>query len=532
MQEGPGNEQNSAPAWDPNSGLPPPMTTEYGYGETLSAPQPPLSWDPSSGMPPPMTDKYGYTETPLTHPPLPPEAFSDTVIEVRDAIDAQTEGLQGPIADGLKQLHESLVKGEVENGEKTDEAKIQMETNKLRDFMESQELLKSLIQEEGERLLTKDEREKLLSPEVLATLSTEEYIKLWKHLNSHYVSHVTRQGYRENYFSSHSKGLGEFHNNFVALLQDGKGLKSPVALQGILSDDDRREQFVDILEEIDFTSLESVDPWGTGGPERHPNPWARIKLRLTARLASAPRVPDETAMHLAADEVSDGLYGGETGNQIFAVYPSDMIASQYNFAFNRNDLSFTDKLPQGEEKWNDVFVWNKDDPMKSEVSIDAGIVFLPKTTPVDPKTGSKYASYKSIITDSGERVFESELPSEPMTSEEYWSTYFAAHPELKPKHIIFYEGNPTAAVRAFMEENAITTRNAGTDDGGKSLGFEENQIANMSDDSRMQRVERNAFRAGALALVDYFDRHPGISPDELMTASDLEEIKALVSSRE
>ena len=63
MREGIHDEQDSVPTWDPNSGVPPPMTPEYGYIDQSIPPPlpvwespPPLSqeWDPNGTIPPPL----------------------------------------------------------------------------------------------------------------------------------------------------------------------------------------------------------------------------------------------------------------------------------------------------------------------------------------------------------------------------------------------------------------------------------------------------------------------------------------------
>ena len=86
---------------------------------------------------------------------------------------------------------------------------------------------------------------------------------------------------------------------------------------------------------------------------------------------------------------------------MFFIYPSDVLASQHNFAFNGKEKDFT--KPQSETKWNDVFMWPStlDNP---GISVDAGIVFLPETAPVDPTTGSKYASEIKVVDGIEKRV--------------------------------------------------------------------------------------------------------------------------------
>lgn len=237
--------------------------------------------------------------------------------------------------------------------------------------------------------LSNEEKRELLRPEVLAELSTDEYIALWRRLNPHFLSHVTRQGFRDhNAMIYHSAGLQEFHDGLTSVLQDQKLLRPPMAVRdGLLARDE-----ASIRKFLEGWALQAEDE-------------EEAKKRLNAQLnhswATAPNYPDKTAVHFAAQIVADGYYGGESNNEVFFLYPSDVLASQHDFAFNGWGKDFT--KPQSETKWNDVFVWPStlDNP---GIPVDAGVVFLPKNTPVDPETGSKYASEVKIIDGEEKRT--------------------------------------------------------------------------------------------------------------------------------
>ena len=518
MHEGALNKEELG-TWDPESGVPPPMTPEYGIDAPAANS---LEWDPNGTIPPPIEEASVW---PGKEQGLPPPLTSESEYPQQEILIQDSETKIGPLAQELSALEEGFAKARFSEEQQSDDRAIEREMERVMNIMAAREILTDLAQEDGERSLTKEEREKLLSPEVLSSLSTEEYIDLWKHLSPHYVSHVTRQGYRENYFTYHSKGLGEFHNGFGEILADEKGLRSPMGLEGVENTQDIKKEIKDFLEQKDFSLPERDDL----GREHYPNPWKKIKQRLTASLGSAPKIADETAVHLASDRVLDNMYGGETDNQVFMIYPSDMVASQYHFAFNRGDLSFNDPLPESEQKWNDVFVWDKEDPMKTHLPLDAGIVFLPRSTRVDPKTGSKYSSYKRTESETGEETFETELPTESITSEEYWNSYFGEHSELKPKHVVYYDGDPTKAMQEFLKEHGITGKDDATHDDG-ALGFKENHVEDMRRDPRTLGVEQEMFRQGALALIDHFNTHPSVSPDELLGSDDLDEIRELLGT--
>ncbi len=441
-----------------------------------------------------------------------------------------------------------------------------------------QKLLEAYYEKMETIPLSNAEKRELLKPEVLAELSTEEYIALWRRLNPHFLSHVTRQGFRDhNAMIYHSAGLQEFHDGLVSVLEDEKILRPPIAVrEGLRSRDGA-------------TVKRFLDGWVLQA-ENEEEAKKRLNIQLNNTLATAPKYPDSTAVHFAAQIVADGYYGGERNNEAFFVYPSDILASQHHFAFNGWEKDFTQ--PQSETKWNDVFIWpsSVDNP---GILVDAGMVFLPENTLVDSETGSKYASeiktmegeekrvmvedeklvsafvewaknlndespiilaYKEFNKkyerwssqqdrDDRERVcfdvFRTEIMSlgfteeaaldithdlfssadginqfqyngalgfgdskgevalrrlrsasanwkraeNTITAKEYWERYFVEHSEQKPKHLIFYDGDPTSAIHEFQQKNNIGRADVSVEE-GKLLGFDDRHVLNMNEDSR------------------------------------------------
>lgn len=415
--------------------------------------------------------------------------------------------------------------------------------------------------------LNNEEKRQLLRPEVLSSLTTEEYIALWKRLNPYFLSHVTRQGFRDhNGMVYHSAGMQEFHNGFKGVIEDNKLLRPKIVLHGLKTRDE-----VSVRNYISDWVLQA---------ENQDEALNRLHNLLNFHLASAPKYPDETTVHFAAQVVANSYYGGETGNEIFFIYPSDAVASQHHFAFNGQQKDFT--RPQSETKWNDVFVW----PETIEnpgIPLDAGLVFLPETTPVDSNTGSKYASEITEVDGQQQRVmvedtglvgsfvewgkgltaesplrkafqdyqeeqnclfkqnkemlcrdafsqelqklgfnpdaatvlgskFMSELywrqefsdeilqsmvrdyganwkmAESTVPAKEYWEGYFAKNPQLKPAHIIYYDGNPTTAVLEFQQKNGIGKADTSKTE-GNLLGFDDHHIVLNKAMSNENQVE-------------------------------------------
>lgn len=450
----------------------------------------------------------------------------------------------------------------------SDKQKIETETQLLEQRTKQDELpdpkkmIEAYYEKTSETPLTNQEKRDLLKPEVLAELSTDEYIALWKRLNPHFLTHVTRQGFRDhNAMLYHSAGLQEFHDGLLNIVKDEKQLRPPLALGGLKARDE-----VSVKMFLSEWALQA---------ENEEKATKRFDDQLHESLASASKYPDKTAVHFAAQLAADDHYGGEKRNEAFFVFPSDVIASQHNFAFNGRDKDFTH--PQNETNWNDVFIWpNKENG--NGIAVDSGLVFLPEFTPVDPTTGSKYASEVKMIdgkekrvmtedkdltekfiawanglcensdmiklrrelseernyfkqqgmsssydsfclqeieqlgfsedaalqlvddfqskiymkTIGGEADFEKLIKSSSarfkraeitVTAKEYWEDYFSKNPDLKPKHIIYYDGDPTNAIYRFQQENGIGSADTSKVD-GQLLGFEDHHVTDMENDPR------------------------------------------------
>ncbi len=430
----------------------------------------------------------------------------------------------------------------------------------------AKDLLQAYYEKVANTPLSNAEKRELLRPEALAQLSTPEYIQLWKRLNPYFLSHVTRQGFRDhNAMMYHSSGLQEYHNGFLGIMEDDALIRPPLALSELKSRDEEGVR-------------QWLGDWVFQGDEEEA--LTRLNKLMNVHLASAPKYPDKTAVHFMAEVVGDDYYGGESGNEVFFIFPSDVIASQHAFAFNGWEKDLT--KPQSERKWNDVFIWpeNLENP---GIQVDAGLVFLPQTTLVDPETGSKYASqiivgedgkqkrvlvedqavisnyvtyfrevtsnqeheisqavqaYKaepnyyrkrdleiSVAELISERLAQIGVPSDssfalarsmmqhmysssygqvdddqlsaavresnahykraenPIPAKQYWETFFKQHPESSPKHVVFYDGNPTQAVDSFLRDNGIGQANTATTE-GKLLGFDDHHVDDMDTDLR------------------------------------------------
>lgn len=258
----------------------------------------------------------------------------------------------------LKQLRETLGLTHVPSRE-TDPITQEVSTI-LTSFYEQQKAAwqeADYSQEDIERYFTED---------YLRSLPLEDYTLLLKRFPSEMVTHVTRQGIRDHAgWMYHSGGIGAYANTFVDIMKS-KRLLSPLGT--FLAETERRQAIANLLR---------LDQYETEEAAR--NSAVTINRLSNANIGGKGSYADLSSVHFAAEEVADEYYGAERGNEIFFAFPSAMIASQYRH--------FGKLIEGGDGKHNDLWVWGQE---QSGMSTDAGIVFLPATTPVCPRTGSRY----------------------------------------------------------------------------------------------------------------------------------------------
>lgn len=410
--------------------------------------------------------------------------------------------------------------------------------------------------------LTVADKKELLQSEFLSDISTKEYMALWRKLNPYFMAHVTRHGVKDK-ARFHVGGAGEFNDGAKAILESGKLTSLTGSESGLKQVADRAALY------------------GSG-----PLTGDMVRAYLSD-YGEPPIYADITSVHLSAQEVLDDLYGGESDNQAFFVFPADFIASQYTYTFHGYE-GFASRPEGSEAKWNDTFVYDSNGGDVG-IPLDSGLTFLPKSTLVDPVTGSKYALEQGVspsgveslvpsvdeglvlqlqewLRDSSTRdkiltIYEeverssryigreeikghefaercsklldpfieskadrrqiayqiyysydrwsetldlNKIDIEKMAyggewdessifwkkaenrvrAEDYWESYFLQNPEQRPKHVVYYDGEPTQAVNDFLMAHEIYPKALGEDE-DKFLGFEENHRPEYYSDPRI-----------------------------------------------
>jgi hypothetical protein len=240
----------------------------------------------------------------------------------------------------------------------------------------------SQVEEEYQELpFSEAEIRELFTTEHLSRLSLDEYVKLLRHVPPRFITHVTRQGIRDN-ISHHYGGYGEFHRGFEGILESGfiRSILEQKLLDGVT-----KETVQTILkEELHI-------------PEEYPTrlqAYERIDdfLNRSPVVHHSSEFADKKAVHTALDMVGNTYYGGETGNEIFFIYPAAYIAANYRMGTQLMNIPerFTPDSTYRTSQFNDFWLMSKE-KKSGDLPIDASIVFLPARAEVDPETGSRYA---------------------------------------------------------------------------------------------------------------------------------------------
>ncbi len=223
---------------------------------------------------------------------------------------------------------------------------------------------------------TKEDITEYFSEENLSSLSLEDYSLLLKRFPEGMVTHVTRQGIRDHIgHMYHTAGEGAYADGFMKMVEDGR-LRSPL---GVYLVEGEKEQAIARFLHLDkfHTREEALKYLGT---------------LVSERQGDAGSYADRMAIHFATEEVADCYYGSEKGNEIFIVYPSAHIASQYYFNGQLHE--------SGGGYWNDQWVWANEE---QGMDVNAGVVFIPEEAKVNKATGSRYE-----LDENGNAIINSE----------------------------------------------------------------------------------------------------------------------------
>ncbi|MBI3572391.1 hypothetical protein HY091_02585 [Candidatus Kaiserbacteria bacterium] len=120
-----------------------------------------------------------------------------------------------------------------------------------------------------------------------------------------------------------------------------------------------------------------------------------------------------------------------------------------------------------------------------------------------------------ILEESGTRFAEAKNT---ISSEEYWNSYFATHPDKKPSKVVFYSGgDPTKAMYEWRRANGLNKQSGDT-----SVGFEERKATTA--EAEVSSIKERAARFETLARSIIEERYQNMPAPEKQTNEEDEDI--------
>ena len=117
--------------------------------------------------------------------------------------------------------------------------------------------------------------------------------------------------------------------------------------------------------------------------------------------------------------------------------------------------------------------------------------------------GEKHPTNNKYIDDFKSSNAKYKRSETTIASNEYWEKYFAEHPEQRPKHIVYYNGDPTNAIYRFQQENHIGSANTSKVD-GQLLGFDDNHVVDMANDPRSNIGHQELVNLGNKIIREHY----------------------------
>lgn len=99
-------------------------------------------------------------------------------------------------------------------------------------------------------------------------------------------------------------------------------------------------------------------------------------------------------------------------------------------------------------------------------------------------------------------------PDNAIPAMDYWEKYFSENPQLRPANVHYYEGSPTQAVFALLQENEIGGADVSEEE-GSLLGFEDNHVTDMSADPRANQGREILLDKANRRIDEIFGRPDG-----------------------
>lgn len=193
-----------------------------------------------------------------------------------------------------------------------------------------------------------------------------------KATNGRYMGNILHQGVRDHSTNdAHTDGSGVHRDEIYSLMKSGSLMSNVArAFDDPMYLDNASKNVAEIMK-TGKTLAEAVDEF-------------IYNERSGSELAGKDGSVDQLAVHFSSNSILDHVYGSETGNEAFVIFPEKSILEGRDYYSRAQDTAFS-----RDTIYNDVWVWPKGAESNS-MHLDGALIFLPRDNQVGIKTGSLY----------------------------------------------------------------------------------------------------------------------------------------------
>ena len=129
-------------------------------------------------------------------------------------------------------------------------------------------------------------------------------------------------------------------------------------------------------------------------------------------------------------------------------------------------------------------------PMLSDLMGE--LIYWNKDTPLE--------KFQDIINRSSAKY---KRPENTIPAKDYWEKFFSENPGLRPKHVVYYDGDPTDAIYRLQQENGIGSADTSKVE-AQLLGFDDHHIIDVRSDPRANKGHTELVELGNKIIKEHF----------------------------
>ena len=204
------------------------------------------------------------------------------------------------------------------------------------------------------------------------TAELTEYLQRLGKDKGRYFGNIVHQGVRDHFGKDdHIGGMGEYDAEMNSLIKDNN-LRSRFC---------RQKKDPEYLAKVKTEVLRIMAEKGLS-PQAAFQEYAETELSL--KDTGPQGITDPLAVHLSSNSILNHFYGAETDNEAFIILPENLSLARRQYHSRAVDTDYS-----RDTMYNDVYIWPEQE-VESSISLNGGIIFVPRDNNVDEQNGSLY----------------------------------------------------------------------------------------------------------------------------------------------